>query len=211
VRISIFLAVAAVLCLVESSRADKPGPPRSHKVVSTDGKFVFVVLSPWPAEKELQGFDEKSELKKLRDTYQQSGLYKNDGSKEPLWAVDWYRRPVAIVSDGSVDGVRVIRYGGPHVYEQRLNKDLAARVLTENDLKKEALSVIADGKVLREFSIGEFVDDPKSLSKGATFFMWMKQSKLIENKKQLEIVTHDGNRVLIDLAAAKILEKAKAK
>jgi hypothetical protein len=206
-RVSLFLTVVAVLCFAGGSRADKIGSPQSYKVVSADGKFVFVMLTLQPAEEELKVAEgNKSEIKTIRDTYKKSGLYKNDGSTEPLWTVDWYSREAAVASDG----VHVVRFAGPHTYEERLNPDRTKRVLTENDLKKEALSIFAKGKLVREFSIADLVDDMKSLRKTVTFFRWMKQSKIDDDKGQLEVVTLEGNRIRIDLATAKIVEKKKA-
>jgi hypothetical protein len=189
-RAILLTSLTAVLCLAASVRADKIGPPESYKRVSADKKFVFVMLAP------------KAESV---DGYKRSGMYKNDGSTEPLWAVDWYRRSAAITADGAY----VIRYGGPHTYEERLNPDRSMRVVTGKDLKKEALAIVAKGKVVREFSIGDFADDPKALTKGATFFHWQKAVKLNEGKGQLEVTTLDGNHVLIDLATGKIIEKKK--
>src|SRR6188508_1354212 len=97
-RASLPLVLAAVLCLTASARADKIGPPMSYKRVSADKKFVFVMLAPGA-----EAFD----------GYKRSGMYKNDGSTEPLWTVDWYRRSAAITANGAF----VIRYGGPHTYE----------------------------------------------------------------------------------------------
>jgi hypothetical protein len=208
VRRSFFLAVVPVLCFAGMARADKIGPPGTYKTLSTDGKYVFVMLSPRPAEQELKSYNEEHQkvVKAIRDTYKQSGLYKNDDFTNPLWTVDWYRRSVVVAADG----VHVVGYGGPHTFEQRLNKDKTNRVITQNDLKKEAITIFARGKLLREFSIGEFVDDPKVLPKSTSFFRWSKQVKIIDDQQQLTIVTLDGNRILIDLATATIRQKKKA-
>lgn len=190
-----FFTVVALLGCASGARADKIGPPESYKTASADGKFVFVMLSPDMDQKDATG---------LREAYKQSGLYK-DGSKEPLWSVDWYARSVAVASDG----VHVVRYGGPHAYAERLNPDRSKRVMTAADLKKEALSVFAKGKLVKEFTIGDFVTDPAALTHSVTFFRWHKQAKLIEDKLQLELLTLEGNRVLLDLATGKVLEKKK--
>jgi hypothetical protein len=194
----VFAAVVAMLCSAAESRADKIGSPESYKVVSPNGKYVFVMLTTGTIPGDANN--------PLRATYKQSGLYKNDGSADPLWTVDWYSRAVVLPSDG----VHVVRIPGPHTYTERLNEDRSKRVMTAADLKKEALAVFAKGKLVREFTIGDFVDDVTRLKKTVTFFQWVKQRKLNDDKGQLEIVTHDGNRAVVDLATGKIVEKKKA-
>lgn len=190
------LALVALLGFTNSARADKIGPPESYKTASADGKFVFIMLAPDKAQKDATG---------LRGTYKESGLYKAD-SKEPLWTADWYARSVAVASDG----VHVVRYGGPHTYTERLNPDRTKRVMTDADLKKEALTVFAKGKVVKEFTIGDFVSDATKLPHTVTFFRWHKQAKLIDDKLQLELLTLEENSFVIDLAAGKILDKKKS-
>ncbi len=197
-RASLFLAIVFLLGSAGESCADKIGPPESYKQTSANEKFLFVMHTLKEAA--------DAEPKGLRVTYRKSGLYKNDTSNDPLWTVDWYARSVLVASDG----VHLVRFAGPHAYEQRLNEDRTKRVLTDADLKKEALSVFAEGKLVKGFTIGDFVDDVKALRKTVTFFAWSKQVKLIDEKGQLEVVTLDGNRVLVDLATGKVLEKKKA-
>ena len=124
-RTSLFVALVVPLAFVTPSRADKIAPPKSYKVASADGKFVFVMLVPGAV---------------AFDGYTRSGLYRQ-GSGELLWTADWYARRVAVASAG----VHVVRFAGPHSYEDRLNPDPGKRVVTAKDLKKEALSVFAQG------------------------------------------------------------------
>lgn len=204
---ALFLSLLGLCGFATDSRADKTGPPTTYKTGSADGKFVFVMRAPGTTEDELKFGNENHQklVKEIRDTYPKSGLYKS-GSQEPLWTVDWYKSSVRVASDG----VHLIRFGGPHVLEER-TKDKKERAITNNDLKQEALSVFAKGKLLREFSVGDLVDDPKQLRMSVSHFMWMKQTKILDDKQQLEVLTLDGNRVLIDIATAKIVEKGKVK
>jgi hypothetical protein len=208
-RVCIFLAVVALLCFDATARADKKGPPTTHKVATADGKFVFVMIAPQPLEEELKHYgtdDAKNAVVAIRNVYKKSGLYKNDGSADPLWTIDWYSDATVLLPDGET----LIRYGQPTLEQFRDKVDRKMREITANDLKQEALSVFAKGKLVREFKIADFVDDRKALKATVTMVLWAKTRKLNEEKKQLEIVTHDGNRVVIDLAAGKILEKKKA-
>ena len=191
------LTVAALFYFAGGARADKIGPPESYKKTSADGTYVFVMLAPDA---------DRDSGKELRETYKQSGLYKNDGSAKPLWTVDWYSRTAFVANDG----VHVVRFAGPHTYAERLNPDRAQRVLTAADLKNESVSIVAKGKLVKEFTIGNFVDDVKALPKSVTFFRWSKLVRINDDKGQLEIETLDGNRVKVELATGKIAEKKKA-
>ena len=79
---------------------------------STDGRFIFVMISPLSAEREAAYWGNEewaAEIQPLRRKYTFSGLYRNNGSIEPLWTVDWYASSVIVASDGShlirLDGV----------------------------------------------------------------------------------------------------------
>jgi hypothetical protein len=208
-RVVIFvLSVLLLLCFAGDSRADKKGPPSSRKQATRDGKYLFVMLAPGSAEDEInrQGDEEnRKALKSLRDTYTKSGLYKNDTSNDPLWTVDWHA-PFLL----SNDGIHVVRYGQATLEQWRNKTPRQTRAITDNDMKQEAISIFARGKLLREYSIGEFVDDRKVLPMTVTFFQWSKQVKFIEDERQLEVITLDGNRIRIELATGKILEKKRA-
>jgi hypothetical protein len=188
-RTPLFVALVVTLGFATQSQADKIGPPTSHKVASADGKFVFVMLVP-----KAETFED----------YTRSGLYQQ-GSNKPLWTVDWYAQRVAVASDG----VHVVRFAGPHTYEERLNPDRSKRVITEKDMKKEALTIFAGGKLVKEFAIGDLVEDTKGVVRSVTFFRWQKESRIVDDKKQLEVVTLDGTRVLIALPTGKIVERKK--
>jgi hypothetical protein len=208
-RMCVFLlAVVALLCFEGQSRADKKGPPHSRKEVTGGGKYVFVMLAPQPVEEEIKSYgneDAKNAVIAMRNVYKQSGLYKNDGSAEPLWTVDWYG-PVTVLSDGE----HLVRWGQPGLEQFRDKVDRKTREITENDMKQEAISIFAKGKLVREFKVADFADDRKALKMSVTMLLWRKEHKLDEAKKQLELVTNDGNRVRIDIATGKILEKKKA-
>jgi hypothetical protein len=207
-RACIFLlAAVAVLCSGGESFADKKGPSRSSQKEVANGKYVFVMLAPTTLEEELRGHtteEGKNQTIAIRNVYKKSGLYKA-GSAEPLWTVDWHA-PVTVLSDG----VHLIRWGQPGLEQARAKVDRKTREITEDDLKQEAISIFAKGKLVREFKISDLADDRNKLRASVTMLLWRKSHKLDEDKKQLEVVTHDGNTVLIDIPTGKIIEKKKA-
>jgi hypothetical protein len=197
-------AVAGLLLFTGHARADKIGPPSTYKTLSANGKFVFVMLAPEPADQELRRYNEDHQklVKAIRDLYNVSGLYRNDGSNDPLWTAEWYKSGVKVASDG----IHAVGHGRPAALGQKGKGD---RSITNDDLKQEAVSFYAKGKLLRQVSIGELVDDPTKLPKSVSHFKWTKLTKLHDDASQFEIITHDRNRILIDLATAKIVEKTK--
>ncbi|MBM3983747.1 MAG: hypothetical protein FJ304_26460 [Planctomycetes bacterium] len=187
-RVLFVLGIA--LALAPAARADKIGPPESYQTYSADKKFVFVMIAPGGG---------------MFDVYTRSGLYKNDTTTEPLWTVDWYARSVAVANDGA----HVVRYAGPHGYAEARNPDRAKRVVTDADLKKEALSVYAKGKLVKTFAIGDFVTDAKALPHTVTFFRWHKLARLDDDKARLIVDTLDDTRAVVELATGKIVETKK--
>jgi hypothetical protein len=198
---SLLLVAALALMPTEAAFADKPGPDSTYKQKSADGRFVFVMLAPVSLEEEVSGVNPQyaPTLRALRTQYTKSGLYKNDGSKDPLWTVDWYKRPVVVADDG----VHLVAFGRWAYFKEARTKppDMEA-------LKREALSFYAKGKLLRTYSIGELVDTPGLLPRSVSHFRWLKSSALLDISRQFEVITHDGNRVLFELSTGKLLNKA---
>src|SRR5688572_28942850 len=96
--------VAALMAVVVLSAsppafADTPAPISSYMRVSRNGAYVFVMLGK-------AGY-RSSEVSEW-EGYTQSGIYRNDSSKEPLWTVAWYAYNVDVASDG----VHLVRHGG---------------------------------------------------------------------------------------------------
>jgi hypothetical protein len=197
------LLAALALLPAGAALAGKPGPPMTYTKESADKRFVFVMIAPDSLETELTRWNEqtKARIKDIRTRYATSGLYKNDGSKEPLWTVDWYRAGVAVPADG----VHLVRFGRSPFFRGK------AKPLTKEALKVEGLAFFARGKLLREYSIAELVDRPEQLPRGASIFKWVKTRELLDGAQQFRIVTYDGNRVLFDLKTGKILKKEQVK
>src|SRR5947209_5546518 len=80
--------------------ADSPAPPRSYAKTSQNGQYLFVMRLP--------NWSESDEGRKIRETYPSSGLYRNDGSREAIWEVDWYTFDVEVCNDG----IHLVRKGG---------------------------------------------------------------------------------------------------
>src|SRR5262249_16407340 len=89
--------------------AHTPLPKMTRTKVVANGKYLFVMVSPHPVEQEARwvGPNGEKKVRELRKNYPESGLYLNDGSREPLWTIDWYRHHIDLASDG----VHLVRPG----------------------------------------------------------------------------------------------------
>jgi len=80
--------------------------PRCWTSISDDGRFIFVMLSPLTFGEETShpSFDQYdiAASREIREKYQKSGLYRNDGSRQLLWEYteEWHARPVIVAPDG---------------------------------------------------------------------------------------------------------------
>lgn len=79
------------------------GSKASWRRESADRRYVLVMVSPLPADEEARDpSDNGDEIRRIRAVYTQSGLYRNDGSKTPLWTITFFSEPpkVDIAPDG---------------------------------------------------------------------------------------------------------------
>ncbi len=186
-----FLVLAASPAL-----ADSPARPRSYKEVAPGGKYVFVMIAPGTIEDEIRHWNAETadSIREIRRTYTRSGMYRNDGSAEPLWTVDWYAQRVKVTSDG----VHLIR-PGPLA---SLRNDRTP------DLDCEAVSFFASGRLLRTYRVGELVDNVDSIEQSVSHYQWEQEGKLT-GEFEYEITTLDGNRYVFDVRTAEITSRSR--
>jgi hypothetical protein len=188
-RLLIGLFTLAALMHGRPAPADSPARPRPYKVVSPGGKYVLVMLSPPSFDQGAAYWIEPvaKEIRDIRRTYRQSGLYRNDGSRVPLWTVDWYADGVYVAPDG----IHLVRFGPWPV-----------------SLDEEAVSFFANGRLLHSYQIDELVDDPRQLPHSVSHFQWCKDSHFDDQRLEYTAWTHDGNRVVFDVRTGEIISKA---
>ncbi len=202
-RVCFLLSFIGGLLAFEALRADTIAPPGTETTVSSNGKFIFVMIPAVSLEVELKQYNPEHQkvVKAIRELYRKTGLYKNDGSKEPLWTVDWYDG-VAIAADG----IYMVRYDGSN---DLIDQNQWNVPVSREELKQRAFTIYAKDKPIRSFTIDELVDEPKLLKKSVSHFRWEKKTKIVENKNYFQVDTLDRNRVVIDLTNGAILEKKK--
>jgi hypothetical protein len=149
-------------------------------MASPDKAFVFVMLAPKTGGRDMGSH--------LWQVYEQSGLYRNDGSTEPLWTVDWYAFHTIVASDG----VHLIRYGN-----------------WTSSYDKEAIAFFANGKLLRTYRINQLVDIPILLPHSVSHFDWLKSDAFDDASLEFSLTTYDGNRIVFDARTGEIISSIR--
>ncbi len=184
-RHSILLAVVALLFANRLVLADSIILPGSYTTTTPDGTYLFVMIGPdSPWEGELSGGEHETQQVRIRNTYGQSGLYRNDGSTTPLWTVDWYAGSVEPLSDG----VHLVRHG-----------------LWTTSPDSEAVSFFANGTLIRSYTVADLVAMPSMMPRTVTFFYWQAEAELNDASKTYSITTNHGERYLFDVRTGTIL------
>jgi hypothetical protein len=118
--VAILLMLAAPATLMATS-IRIPGP-YPWSMATDSGEFLFVMTvesDHWASKWEGWGDERVNRMKYLHNTYSASGLYRNDGSTEPLWIFEGYLDGYSVillddgehmVVPGGVDGSAVSFY-----------------------------------------------------------------------------------------------------
>jgi hypothetical protein len=180
----------ALLAMVADSpiRADSPTPPRSYKEVARGEKFVFAMIAPGTVEDDVWQWNEETaaSIRAIRRAYTRSGMYRNDGSAEPLWTVDWYAHRVEVASDG----MHLVRHGP-----------------WASSTDQEAVSFFADGKLLRSYSIRELIDNRIMLARTSAHFFWQEEGRFDDDQLKYALATKDGNQFVFDVRTGEIVSQ----
>jgi hypothetical protein len=171
-------AVVAVLVATTIARADSVAPPYSYTKCSADLRYVFVMIAPEERRAGYWNDERAADIKGVRETYPRSGLYRNDGSRMPLWTVDWYAHGVEVASDG----VHLVRRGP-----------------WASQMDDEAFSFFANGRLVRRYSIDELIDIPALLPRSVSHFSWMSDDRFEDVALRYSVRTKDGNSFVFDV------------
>jgi hypothetical protein len=191
-----YLAVIALSLTAFHSplaRGDSPAKPYSNATQSSDGQFIFVMLSPLPPEQDGAVLRDEfaSQIRRIRQAYPKSGMYRNDGSREPLWTVDWYAYRVEVPSDG----VHLIRHG-PWP--------------PKGAFDTEAISFFAKGQLLKTYEVRDLVAAPEQLPQSVSHFQWLKSSRLDDAALTFDIDTMNGERYTFDVLNGDIIAHSRS-
>lgn len=207
----------ALLCAIssaaQSALAQRVDYLWSYAEPSGNGRYLFVMLSPdepqqldkyvawlrdgW-AESGLEPQDiadadrhvraEIRREKRLRRTYQASGLYRNNGSTKPLWTVPWYdaANSIRVASDG----VHLVRHA-----------------FLAWDRSETAVTFYAHGRPLRSYRVSDLLRSNDSIvNTSANAFRWAESVQLNDKTRTLTVMKLNGERTVFNIATG---EKVK--
>ena len=167
--------------------------PSTYTAESRDGRFLFVMISPFPVLEDAASVDysplgrEPSQVDRtrfIRARYSRSGLYRNDGSSTPLWTVNGYSPSVAVSSDG--------------VHFSALNND------NVEDLSAEALAFYENGEEIRKYSVGDLISSGKELTWNFGGYAWLKGFSFDDERNTLSLTLVNGERYMFDIKNGEI-------
>jgi hypothetical protein len=158
------------------------------------GEYVFVMIAPKPVEEDgkWEAEERVQEIKRIRASYTASGLYRNDGSRTPLWTVDWYAYEVYPASDG----VHLVRPG-------------LSRLWSPLDCGDSAVEFYARGKRLCRYKIRELVDVPRLLISYSVSAKWRAEEEFDDKTLRYSVRTVQGERFVFDAATGDMLEGSR--
>lgn len=201
------LLAALTVAASPAPAADLPDPthPVTYSTPSPDGKYLFVMLAP-PSDDPARNPDNTEQAKDLRRKYPASGLYRNDGSTTPVWTADWYAYGVFPADDG----VHLVREDSP----SRMLASFVAKRLPEETVREQlagpALSFVADGKVLKTYTIGELVARPDELPCSVKHVLWMAGGMITRDGRRFVLLTQDSQQVVFDLDTGAVVSRKTA-
>jgi hypothetical protein len=178
------LAVAAVALFLSASTGwDTEAPPFDYTRVTKGGKYIFVMLLPKEDRQYAYDYTVYSDSSSSKQThkrgllhkiYPSSGLYRNDGSKKPLWTVDWYSFNVWPCSDGQ----HIVRWG-PWARSRDRGQTLA-------------IAFYHAGKKVRSYCVADLDADYEDFPHTVSHYFWAKQTSFDDAGKRVRIQLYKG-------------------
>jgi hypothetical protein len=198
-----FLVFALVLFLsgIPSAFAERARLLGDYAKYTKNHEYIFVMLTP-------QAGVHYPHDEGLRKQYKYSGLYKNDGSSVPLWAINGYAEnfEVFISPDGASLAVinGVIGESASGVCESNVRKDPS--FILQNEV---AIAFFKAGKRVKEYTLEELWKKP-SCGPGLVGMPWAGWVKY-DDQSQLLVKTYDGFQYLFDVKTGNLLSKEQKK
>ena len=168
--------------------ADSPAPPSSYIVTSSNGKYIFAMIAPVSKEEELFYWNEETQIRlaKIRDKYQQSGMYLANDASKPIWSVNWYAFGVEIANDGE----HIIR-PGPWA----------------SKIEDEALSFFRNGNLVKSYQIKDLVKKKRKLKYTVSHFFWVKEKLFDSEALKYYLATYDDRQYIFNVENGEIVEQ----
>lgn len=196
-----FVLAFLTFFLPASARWDRERSPFDYTRATEGGKYIFVMLRPKEDRQYSYDYtvysDPSSQMSTgkngaLQTIYPSSGLYRNDGSKQPLWIVDWYSYEVWPCSDGE----HLVRWG-PWARSGDKGKTLA-------------VAFYQSGKEVKGYKVADLIADYKSLPSTISHYQWAKQKSFDDSRKTVKVqfykdydYRNSGRTLLFDIVTGK--------
>lgn len=190
---AIFLSILIILLIYTYGYSIKIMPPRPFVLTSHDKKFLFISIP-----KDYSKYsEEKSEHQEIRRKYKRGGLYKNGGSKDPLW-----------VFDKEIDKHHVVYF------------DEVSLVLkfSPHNIVDDALIFCAFGNKIKSYTVNELTEDVQykrrldhsyNAAIVALEESWFKEIKVEEGL--LKIVNRENRTLIFDIKTGNQLSENSSK
>lgn len=191
--IPLILVVIALLTLPHAAFAcstptHPPGWNGSYKVVSPDGQYVLVMLDGVYEEPVAGAAPDIVEQNRLLSKYPASGLYRSDGSNNPLWTTGYISLQAEVAI--SLDGRHMVLWDKYPFYTET------------------ALVVYEDGRLLTGYALDNFVLEPEELPKPGIGTDWVASYSFDEKLRLLYLETTNKERYIISLHTGKIISSS---
>lgn len=197
-------AVLLLLLALPSAANEKPiAYPVPSDFSTPSREYVFVLIPPKSDDPNRK---ENAHHAMLRQKYAASGLYRADDAAKPLWTVDWFDYE-AFPAD---DGVHLVRFHGENAqWRHYSGRKLPDDAVTEQ-LAAPAVSLYANGRLLRTYSVRELVARPDELPHTMRYILWSAGGVFTQDGTQFVLMTQDARQVFFDLATGRIADSRDA-
>lgn len=179
--------------------------PVTYSTPSPNEEYLFVMLAP-PNDDPAQNPDANEHAQMLRQKYRESGLYRNDGSTEPLWTVAGYAYGVYPANDG----IHVVREDSP----ARMLSSFIAKRLPDDKIQAQldspALTFLASGKELKTYTMRQLVVRPEELPNSVAHVLWNAGAMITKDGKRFVLLTQDSQQIIFDLSTGEIVSRKEA-
>ncbi len=186
------------------------GGPTTYTTPSPNEQYLFVMIAPRPATAEPSLDPEKGEHQKqiyAKYSATGSGLYRNDGSTDKLWGVDWYSYRVWPANDGE----HLVRLHGDFPLTEKFvaSKRLPDETVAEQ-VNGEALSFYDRGRFLRSYAVRELVHNVDGLPHSLQHVLWSADGVLTRDGDKFVMMTQEPRQIVFDLSTGKITQEKPA-
>jgi hypothetical protein len=186
------------------------GGPRTYSTPSPNGQFVWVMIAPRPTNPDKHLIPEKEPHEQaLFEKYAAtgSGMYRNDGSTNAIFTVDWYSYRVFPADDGR----HIVRYHGDFALTERFPAGVR---LSDDEVARQADAPavsLSDGPtLLRTYRVRDVVRNVPSLPHSLHHLLWSAGGIMTTDGQQFCLMTQDSRQVFFDLATGDIAWEREA-